>query len=73
MSQNPLTRNNNVGLNGDTRLQQRTENHIYNIHAGYLAVIIYNNYWYNSYTNQQAEKFNQKAVPGLRKRRHKLP
>ncbi|CAF1509254.1 unnamed protein product [Adineta ricciae] len=39
----------NIGPNGDTRQQQRTEHRISNIHTGYLTIIAYNQYWYHSY------------------------
>ncbi|CAF1475304.1 unnamed protein product [Adineta ricciae] len=52
----------NVGPNGDTRQQQRTEHRIGNIHTGYLTIIAYNQYWYHSYINAQTDHINQQAL-----------
>ncbi|CAF3890149.1 unnamed protein product [Rotaria sp. Silwood1] len=52
----------NVGPNGETRQEQRIQYRLDNIHAGYLAVIAYNQFWYNEYINNQAEQLNQQSL-----------
>ncbi|CAF1261377.1 unnamed protein product [Rotaria sp. Silwood1] len=52
----------NVGPNGETRQEQRIQYRLDNIHAGYLSVIAYNQFWYNEYINNQAEQLNQRDL-----------
>ncbi|CAF1009495.1 unnamed protein product [Rotaria sordida] len=52
----------NVGPDGQTRQEQRIQDQMDNIHAGYLTLITYNNYWYNHYINNQTAQLNQQAV-----------